>query len=54
MGCKPVVWREVEVAPSMTLAALHDVLQVLMGSDAFDLKAVNKALSALRAPRRPH
>ncbi len=33
MDCKPSVWREVEVASSMTLARLHDVLQVLMGWD---------------------
>jgi len=37
MGCKPVVWREVEVASFMTLAALHDVLQVLMGWDDYHL-----------------
>ena len=30
-GSKPSVWREAEVASAMTLAALHDVLQVLMG-----------------------
>lgn len=36
---RPLVWREVEVASSMTLAALHDVLQVLMGWEDYHLWA---------------
>ena len=36
-GSRPPVWREVEVASSTTLAALHDVLQVLMGWDDYHL-----------------
>lgn len=64
VASKPAIWREVEVPSSMTLAALHDVLQVLMdwedyhlwsfewGDRRFELAAVNKELSTLRAPRR--
>jgi len=36
-GSRPRVWREVEVAASMTLAQLHDVLQVLMGWEDYHL-----------------
>lgn len=31
MDCKPTIWREIEAASNMTLAALHGVLQALMG-----------------------
>ena len=37
LGSKPPVWREVEVASSMTLATLHDVLQLLMGWEDYHL-----------------
>jgi len=37
VGSKPAVWREVEVPSSMTLAALHDVLQVLMDWEDYHL-----------------
>jgi hypothetical protein len=37
VGSKPDIWREVEVPSSMTLAALHDVLQVLMGWEDYHL-----------------
>jgi len=30
LDCKPVIWREVEVASSMTLAGFHGVLQTLL------------------------
>lgn len=36
-GSKPAVWREVEVPSPMTLAALHDVLQVLMDWEDYHL-----------------
>jgi len=37
VASKPAIWREVEVPSSMTLAALHDVLQVLMGWQDYHL-----------------
>jgi hypothetical protein len=37
--CKPTIWREIEVASSMSLAGLHDVLQVLMGWENYHLWA---------------
>lgn len=37
--CKPTVWREIEIASSMTLAGLHDVLQTLMGWEDYHLWA---------------
>ena len=37
MDCKPPVWREIEAASSVTLAALYDVLQVLMGWEDYHL-----------------
>ncbi len=37
VGCKPPVWREVEVASAMALTAMHDVLQVLMGWEDYHL-----------------
>ena len=33
LNCRPAIWREVEVASNITLAGLHDVMQVLMGWD---------------------
>ncbi|WP_423928670.1 plasmid pRiA4b ORF-3 family protein [Candidatus Palauibacter sp.] len=32
-GTSPPIWRRILVSPSMTLARLHDVLQVVMGWD---------------------
>lgn len=37
VGCKPSIWREIEVVSSMTLAELHDVLQILMGWEDYHL-----------------
>jgi len=50
MDCKPAVWREVEVASSMTLARLHDVLQVLMGWDDYHLWAFEAGRKRFELP----
>lgn len=50
MDCKPSVWREVEVTSSMTLARLHEVLQVLMGWDDYHLWAFESGKKRFELP----
>lgn len=50
MDCKPSVWREAEVPSSMTLARLHEVLQVLMGWDDCHLWAFESGKKRFELP----
>ena len=39
MESSPLIWRRIEVADKMTLARLHDVLQIVMGWEDYHLHA---------------